>query len=693
MTSSLERLRQRAHAVLEAAHAAGAADAHATRMVEELVLLQTELELQQQELEESHGRLEALHEHYHQLFEAAPIGFVRLSATQLIEDINGAARRLLGIDETWRPTTLAFHAYVPAIALPAWGELLRVPGESARLVIRGVDGPLMVEARSATWRGADGGWLVALQDVSEVSEARARQMEAEEQLAEVVRQMSDGLVVVDAETGLIDEHNEAFAALTGRPGESLIGRPHEAFFVPELRALQEVALRQSLRDGSHHTHVHYALPEGGERVADVTAGVVEVRQRSLHFLVVRDETERLRIEDERRRIEARLAESQKLEALGLLAAGVAHDMNNLLTAVLAATELPPSAETLHDLQAAALRGRELTERLLAVSRRRPLRQESFDLLAVAAEVVALARRTFRREISVELVRPAGTWHVEGDPGQWHQAILNLVINARDAMKGGGRIEVRAEEVDGQRVLLVRDDGQGMPPEVLRRAFEPFFTTKGEGQGTGLGLAHVRAVVAAHEGNIEIQSEPGRGTTVRLALPRLEVAAPTPQTAATLRPGAAAGRSVLVVDDEPFVLRSTVRLLERLGWSAHGVSTAADSLRTLEHQRFDVVLTDRSMPEVTGDQLARAIRCRWPTTPLVIMTGLADDQDVEALRKIGVGAVLNKPFRTQELAAAIGNLEPVTGPPLDMACCGIDQAVVDCAATCTRCAPPPARRGA
>ncbi|MFO0613465.1 MAG: response regulator [Polyangiaceae bacterium] len=683
--TSLERLRQRAWELLQQKRGDETVEQRAERLVEETVVLQTELSIQQDELAESHRRLEALQLHYQRLFESAPVGFVRISRTQRIEDINDAGRRLLGIESGWRrEDALPFSAFFPASALAIWSSLTRGEGGRARTEILGPQGRITVDIRTVAWSDENGGWLAVIEDVSEISAARARQKEAEERLGSVVRQMWDGLVVVDAKTGLIEEHNDAFAAMLGRDGQSLVGRPHEQFFAARHRAIQQTLLRQVVDEERRHARAYYETVDGEERTADVTIGLTQSAGREVEYLIVRDVTERLRAEEEHRAVETRLAEMQKLEALGLLAAGVAHDMNNMLTAVLAATEVPATEETLSDLRAAALRGRELTERLLAVSRRKPLRNESFDLLAVADEVVSLSRRTFRREITIELARPEGAWMVHGDSGQWHQALLNLLINARDAIRGSGHVRVSAEEESsGARILTVKDDGVGMTPEVLRRAFEPFFTTKSAERGTGLGLAHVRAVVSAHGGTTKIESTPGVGTTVILGIRAVPGAATAPPAERVRLPTyTGPARTVLVVDDEPSVSRATARLLGRLGCTAVAVGSVAEAISALEQRSFDVVLTDQSMPGQTGAQLSRAIRCRWPETPVVVMTGLADDHDLKELSASGASAVLNKPFRSDELRDTLSKLERPREDPR-IGACELPESVCSCRPTCHR----------
>lgn len=630
-------------------------------LVDDAVALQTELSVQRDELASSYRRLQEMEDHYRRLFEVAPTGFVRISKTQRIEEANLVARLLLGIDA--RTSLLGSRlvtSYIAASSLRAWNDLLGRDEGTARLSIYGVHGPIVADVRTVPWHEPDGGWLVMIDDVTELSEARARQALAEARFAQVVERMSDGLVLVNVMTGLIASHNEGFAALVGRSRESLVGVLHESLFAAAVRGVQTALLRQAHDGARRSVRLRYGHPDG-DRMTEATLGLVEEGSETFEVLLVRDVTDKLRAEAERREVESRLIETQKLEALGLLAAGIAHDMNNLLAAVLTSAEVPPTEESMADLRAAALRGRDLTERLLAVSRRKPLRQEAFDLLAVAEEVVTLARHTFRREITIVFERPKESWSLEGDPGQWHQALLNLLINARDAIPESGTITISAEHRGDSYALVVRDTGAGMPEDVARRAFEPFFTTKGEGKGTGLGLAHVRAVVAAHGGATTIDSTPGKGTAIRLEVKvshgPVEAAAPPAKLTQT---PPRSGLRALVVDDEETIARAAKRLLERGDFCVTSVTSAREALALLEREAFDVVLTDRSMPEMNGEQLCREVSARWPLVPLVVMTGLADDADIKMLRGLGVRAVVHKPFRRDELFAALRAVTTVKG---------------------------------
>lgn len=652
MTEPLDRLREMVSNIGEKL-ATYSPDELVQRVAHDTELLETELKLQQLELVESHARLETLREHYFQMFEFAPVAFVHLSPRRDIVEANEQARRMLGIETATQRARSIFnvlHTTDPAALLELIAE-----GGRGRFTIREDAKLIDIVARRLGTEDT----LIAMTDVTELEDARARRREADERFAAVVEQMADALVVVDERTGEIVDHNKAFARLVGSP-PPITGLLHEAFFAPVTRAVHTLALRQATPDVV--IRVHYAAADGSERITDVSTGRISTSTASLAYHVVRDVTQTVRAEQERRAVEERLAEIQKLEALGLLAAGVAHDMNNILAVVLATTEGPLTPETIAELRTAALRGRGLTERLLSVSRKKPLRTAPFDLLQVIREAALLAQRTFPKGITISLQLPEGTWLVQGDSNQWVQALLNLAINARDALAGTGTLQIAARVEGDHHVIDVLDDGAGMEPEVVRRAFEPFFTTKREGEGSGLGLAHVRAIVAAHGGEVRLSSIVGQGTRVCIELPTsivyTSVTTP-PVEAPRTKAASLEGKRILVVDDDPSVGRSTTRVIKKLGAEATFVDSAQAAIEVMREHLPDLVVTDRSMPKISGIGLSRCVRCHWPELPVVLVTGLSavDGEDLP------VDVVLAKPFSAEELRRSIVQaLERGATPP-------------------------------
>jgi signal transduction histidine kinase/ActR/RegA family two-component response regulator len=386
------------------------------------------------------------------------------------------------------------------------------------------------------------------------------------------------------------------------------------------------------------------------------------------------------LETERSDLRAQLLQAQKLEAIGTLAGGVAHDMNNVLAAITSLAEgvsadLPPESAARADLTSlleAAGRGAELTRNLLAFGRKGKYRSERISMRKVTASVGALVSRTLPKRITLIFDADEHDDVVQGDPSQLQHALLNLVINAADAMDPGlkaGVIQVRstARALDGAAadrlgvksgeyvVVEVRDDGCGMDDETRRRAFEPFFTTKETGKGTGLGLAMVYGTAVGHGGGAVIESAPGRGTTVRLAIPRIEAVADTRISTPMMAmvPGVGEKRRVLLVDDEPLVRRGARRQLERVGYQ---VVEAENGVRALaayaEKGPFDAVILDLSMPEMGGAECFKRLRALDPEARVLLASGYASDGETDALLVNGARGFLEKPYTAQALGAAL-----------------------------------------
>lgn len=359
-----------------------------------------------------------------------------------------------------------------------------------------------------------------------------------------------------------------------------------------------------------------------------------------------------------RALEARVREAEKLEAVGRLAGGVAHDFNNLLTAIIASADLaleglPPSSpgsEEIRLVREAADQAASLTAQLLAFSRRQPVHVQPHDLNELLRSSHALLRRLIDESVPVELELEESPLLVEVDPAQIQQILLNLAINARDAMPESGRIALRAGRVERQGQprarLEVSDTGHGMDEETRRRAFEPFFSTKEVGRGTGLGLASVYGIVARLGGAIDLESEPGAGTTVRIDLPLLPPRE-NPPAGATERPSEPApggGRTVLLVEDQEAVRAVLERALTRLGFSVLCAADGAAALALLdEHEAaVDLVVTDVVMPRMTGTELLQRLRQRWPQLPAVLVTGYSPES-LDGVLADPRNRLLTKPF--------------------------------------------------
>ena len=405
---------------------------------------------------------------------------------------------------------------------------------------------------------------------------------------------------------------------------------------------------------------------GGERACE--ARCVPIAGGDV-LVVVRDVTSR-------RDLELRLRHAQKLEAVGKLAGGVAHDFNNLLTVVAGNAELLRHAAAGTDetqarageIVEAAERGASLTRQLLAFSRQQVLQPTTLECGAVVAQLVALLRRLLGADIALEVGGGEPAW-VHADRSQVEQVVMNLAVNARDAMPAGGTLRIATTVVEfaaraagavdlppGRYAeLLVQDDGVGMSEAVRARAFEPFFTTKGPGRGTGLGLATVHGIVHQSGGAVAIESAPGRGTLVRVWLPAVAGRAAEP-TVPSVAPARTTAGAILVVEDERAVRDLIDRQLTRAGYR---VVTAEDGTvalaRFADAGPFDLLVTDLVMPRLGGFELARRLRLQQPDLPVLIVSAHAEDPGEPGALRFAGGEFLAKPFARDELLAKVADL--------------------------------------
>jgi signal transduction histidine kinase/CheY-like chemotaxis protein len=482
---------------------------------------------------------------------------------------------------------------------------------------------------------------------------------------------------------LNNEIQEAFAA---RAADSV----HEFRFV---RADDD-----TLRWMERRSIIFYDREGRPQRVVGVSVDVTE-RKRALAQLHafaecleerVRDRTRELETENEaRRRAEESLRQTQKMEAVGQLTGGVAHDFNNLLTIVLGGLEIigrqipdlpaSPAAQRLVRAREMALKGVHraalLTQRLLAFSRQQPLSPQPIDANRLVGGITDLLRRTIGEEISLETVMAGALWMTHADPNQLENALVNLAVNARDAMPNGGKLTIEtqkcflddsyvnplAEPVKaGQYVMIaVADTGTGMDPETLQRAFEPFFTTKDIGKGTGLGLSQVYGFVRQSAGHVRIYSEPGEGTVVKIYLPRYVGTGKQFDSAAAVRgvSRASGTECILVVEDDDALRAYTTEILSELGYRVLEAQRGRDALRVLEGaEKVDLLFTDIVMPGgMNGRQLADEAILRKPGLKVLFTTGYTRDAIVHHGRLDPGVAMIGKPFSMEALATKVRDI--------------------------------------
>jgi signal transduction histidine kinase len=409
--------------------------------------------------------------------------------------------------------------------------------------------------------------------------------------------------------------------------------------------------------------------------ATVAERTRELEAAHLRALEEQAARERLQAQAERERLENRLHQSQRLESLGLLAGGVAHYFNNLLAVILNCAAFVAEATTddeavqadVQEIRKAAKQAAQLTRQLLIFGRRERVQLEALDLGAVVADVQSLLARSIGEHVKLVVHTAASLPPVRGDRSQIEAVLVNLAVNARDAMPSGGTLTMESGMtlLDGDQAglsppvppgsyvtLSVTDTGVGMSPDVVMRIFEPFFTTKPQGHGTGLGLATVHGIVAGAGGGLSVQSELGVGTTIRAFFPAADQA-----VAAKATPPAAAdvggrGETVLVVEDEPAVLQVVVRMLRRNGYSVIAATTGTQALTLAAERDFDMLLTDVVMPEMSGLELAERISQLRQTASVLFMSGYSPDLFGDK-RGLAEGIrLLQKPFTEQALLEGI-----------------------------------------
>jgi PAS domain S-box-containing protein len=409
-------------------------------------------------------------------------------------------------------------------------------------------------------------------------------------------------------------------------------------------------------------------------IRDITERVAATRERERLETELR-RAQRAEAEREKRGLEEQLNQMRRLESVGQLAGGIAHDFNNILGVIMnyaefAAEEIgedSPAYEDVEEIRRAAQRAAALTRQLLIFSRRDVVRRQVLDLGEVLGEIDRLLRRAIGEHVELESRVSPDLWRVEADPGQIEQVLVNLAVNARDAMPNGGRLLIETDNVEldadsiplygdvepGRYVRLsVGDTGAGMDAETIRHAFEPFFTTKPKGEGTGLGLATVYGIVSEAGGAVQIYSEPGVGTTVKAYLPATGAAPSEREQPQRARPEAR-GERVLVVEDEDGVRRLTDRILRRAGYDVVAVENGNAALELCADggERFDLLLTDVIMPEMLGPELVERAVTSCPGLRVLFMSGYSH----QMLARQHAGeevALVEKPFTTETLLAGV-----------------------------------------
>jgi PAS domain S-box-containing protein len=519
------------------------------------------------------------------------------------------------------------------------------------------------------------GFAKITRDLTERRLAEEELRRSEELFRRLVEGVTDYAIYMLDPNGIVSNWNAGAQRIKGYGPDEIVGRHFSIFYTDEDRSNGEPARSLAIaeREGRFEAEAWRQRKDGTRFWANVVIDAIhEPSGRLLGFAkITRDITERREAQIALDRTREALMHSQKIEAIGKLTGGMAHDFNNLLTVVLGSLDLlrryvpnddPRISRLLDNALQGAQRGATLTQRMLAFARRQELDLRPVDLVELTRGMRDLLQRSLGPHIAIETRFPLALERVTADPNQLETSLLNLAVNARDAMPGGGTLTIAARnEVTvgdsklrpGRYVrLTLSDTGEGMDAETLARATEPFFTTKGTGKGTGLGLSMVHGMVEQLGGQLTLHSKPGEGTAAEIWLPAAERPAEIDVSEAPPPPiERTPPLTILAVDDDALVLANTRAMLEDLGHTVIMAYSGAQALEQLEHASdIDLVITDHAMPKMTGSDLAKRIMADRPDVPIILATGYAElpaTADVSLPR-------LSKPYRQDALAHAITN---------------------------------------
>lgn len=612
------------------------------------------------------------------VIQASPLAIITLDLNGIIRSWNVAAERMFGWNAGEvldKPTPLVpddrHHEYKELVERLARGEAFS--GVQARRQRKG--GELIDVSLSAAplydAHGKVSGIMAVIADITDIKTTEQALAHERALLRSLIDSIPDRIFYKD-KNGAFVGCNAAFQKFVGRPQHEIIGRQSRDLYNGDLSKLYEEQDRQVMENHQPRRDEEWIeYPDGRKVLVEIVKTPFFGPDGQVMGLigVSRDITER-------RRLEEQLRQAQKMEAVGQLAGGVAHDFNNLLTAILGSTTLlltsspegDPNRDMLRDIERASLRAADLTKQLLGFSRQTLLHLEPVLLNHAVDETVGIVRRTIDPRITLVVDAEPNAWHVQADPSQMNQVLMNLCLNARDAMPEGGRLTLQTRNVSigpeharghldaraGEFVRLrVADTGHGIPIDIRPRIFDPFFTTKQPGKGTGLGLAMVFGIVKQHQGWIECHSEVGRGTHFDVYIPHLlqGVAGPPKPLIPMLARGGT--ETILLVDDEDVIRGLGRTILQRHGYQVllAGDGEEAVTIYQRDMDKIDLIILDLTMPRLSGRDALRKLIQFDPNVRVLFSSGYSAEHVVDGDQP-GVLGFVNKPYRPQELVLSV-----------------------------------------
>jgi PAS domain S-box-containing protein len=682
----------------------------------ELQVHQIELEMQNEELRRAHHEIEESRERYADLYDFAPVGYLTFNEKGLICQMNLTAGQLLGVERELlinKPFSLFVKSKSQdTFYLHRQKVLQSETRQTCELVLKKKNGIVFDAQLESTASEVSGSRVIrtTLTDITERKRAEEKIRESEDRFRTLANAIPQ-LAWIAKNDGYIFWYNQRWFDYTGTTPDEMEGWGWQRVHDPEVLPRVLEKWRASIATGSPFDMVFPLRGANGEFRSFLTrvmplknsSGEViqwfgtntDITERKLaeealqkgHDLLeqrVQERTkellkayETLKEEtQERAQIEERLRQSQKMEAMGTLAGGIAHDFNNILAAILGFTEMavddvpdrPLVAKNLQHVLKSAMRARELVKQILAFGRKAGHTRGPVSVFPLIKETVQLLRASIPSTIDINLALSASSDTILAAPIEVQQILMNLATNASLAMQEkGGTMEISLTDIDSKPdssvpesdlipgeylQLVVKDTGIGMSLEVKRRVFEPFFTTREVGKGSGMGLAVVYGIVQDLQGTITVESEPGVGSTFRVLLPKARTEAKEEQLHTSQVPRGK--ESILFVDDEDMLAEWGQAILERLEYAVTAVTDSTAALNTFSSDptRFDLVITDQTMPGMTGVQLSEELLKIRPDIPIILCTGHSETVSPETAKEVGIRQFLMKPLIKQELAQAV-----------------------------------------